>query len=183
MPFDNKGAMAAQSLWLQAIGLADHEEVVGTPKRVAEFWADKLISGHAKDPIEELGSPLETTSKGIVSINDIPFHSVCPHHLVPYFGVVNIAYQPSGHILGLGKFEQFVAACSRRLILQETLTTDLACLLAQHIDARGVMVRVHAQHLCFILNGREPRDATLTTWHGLGSLESAYDLFSTASTR
>ena len=170
-------AVSAQSDWLDALGLSDDAEVAGTPNRVVKFWVEKLISGYEQDPRIVLGEPLVATSEGVVSLRGIPFHSMCPHHLVPYFGTVDIAYQPSGHILGLGKFEQFVAACSRRLILQEKLNEMLVDILKSHLDARGVIIRINAQHLCFMLDGREPRQTEITTWNASGSLTNAYALF------
>lgn len=177
---DRVQAAQAQKAWLSALNLSDEPEVSGTPERVVGFWAEKLVSGYAQDPADVLGIPLVTPSTGIVSIKSIPFHSVCPHHLVPYFGTVDVAYQPNEKILGLGNFERFVATCSRRLILQEQLNEMLVNILSSHLDARGVMIRIKAQHLCFMLDGREPRDTEIVTWNGMGSLAESFTLFNTA---
>ena len=123
---DIEKAIAAQRAWLSALQLDGDPEVSGTPERVVEFWREKLVSGYREDPRDALGAPLKATSRGIVSMLAIPFHSMCPHHLVPYFGTIDIAYEPSGQILGLGRFERFIAACSRRLILQEELNEMLS---------------------------------------------------------
>ena len=169
-------AINAQREWLEAFNLHDDPEVQGTPARVTAFWTQKLLKGYQLDPKLELGRPLETETHTLVCLKGIPFHSVCPHHLVPYFGTVDIAYDPSRHIVGFGHFERFVAACSRRLRLQEPLTEEIAEGVRDHLDARGVICRIQAQHLCFMLDGREPRDTQIITWHAIGTLEGQYTL-------
>ena len=176
-PIDVQRAIEAQTEWLAALGLENDAEVAGTPHRVVEFWMNKLVSGYAEEPREVLGMPLATESQGVVSLKNITFHSMCPHHRVPYFGMVDIAYKPSRHILGLGKFEHFVAACSRRLILQEARNEMLVNILTTHLDSQGVIVRINAQHLCFMLDGREPRETQITTWNSTGCLKDAFELF------
>ena len=171
-------AVRAQQAWLSALELTDNPETAGTPERVTRFWREKLLSGYNEDPREALGPPLSSVVSGVICVQNVPFHSVCPHHLVPYFGQVDLAFEPNESILGLGRFERLVAACSRMLILQEQLTQTLASHLNEHIAPQGVLCRVRAQHLCFMLTGREPRGTEMVTWRGIGSLERQYDVFS-----
>ncbi len=170
-------AVRAQQAWLEALELSDDPETAGTPQRVTEFWREKLLSGYSEDPGEALGAPLRSKVTGVICVQNIPFHSVCPHHLVPYFGHVDLAFEPNLDILGLGRFERLVAACSRKLILQEQLTEALVTHLHSHISPKGVLCRVRAQHLCFMLTGREPRETEMVTWRGMGSLEGQYTVF------
>jgi GTP cyclohydrolase I len=178
---DFEKAVRAQQEWLEALELSDDPETAGTPERVTRFWHEKLLSGYSEDPCEALGAPLASTVTGVICVQNVPFHSVCPHHLVPYFGHVDLAFEPNSDILGLGRFERLVAACSRKLILQEQLTQALVENLHDHIAPKGVLCRVRAQHLCFMLTGREPRDAEMVTWGGMGSLEGQYTVFTNAS--
>jgi GTP cyclohydrolase IA len=173
-----EAAVLAQRAWLSALDLNDNPETVGTPERVTRFWQEKLLSGYDEDPREALGAPLTSTMSGVICVKNVPFHSVCPHHLVPYFGEVDLAFEPNQSILGLGRFERLVAACSRKLILQEELTQTLVTNLNEHITPRGVLCRVRAKHLCFMLTGREPRGTEMLTWRGVGSLTAQYDIFS-----
>lgn len=172
-------AVRAQQAWLEALDLTDDPETTGTPERVTRFWREKLLSGYSENPRDALGAPLASKVAGVICVQNVPFHSVCPHHLVPYFGRVDLAFEPNEVILGLGRFERLVAACSRKLVLQEQLTEAIVSHLDAHISPKGVLCRVRAQHLCFMLTGREPRGAEMITWRGIGSLEGQYDVFST----
>lgn len=174
-------AVRAQQEWLEALELSNDPETAGTPERVTRFWREKLLSGYSENPREALGAPLASTVSGVICVQNIPFHSVCPHHLVPYFGHVDLAFEPNSDILGLGRFERLVAACSRKLILQEQLTQELVAQLHDHISPKGVLCRVRAQHLCFMLTGREPRETQMVTWRGMGSLDAQYTLFTNVS--
>ena len=175
-------AIAAQRAWLSALNLDQDPETCGTPERVTDFWINKLVSGYQEDPKVAMGSPLQATSKSIVCVRSIPFHSVCPHHLVPFFGTVDLAFEPNEKLLGLGRFERLVAACSRRLILQEQLTDNLVSQLREHLAPKGILCRVRGQHLCFMLTGREPRDTEIVTWRGFGTLETQFAVFSGETT-
>lgn len=171
-------AIAAQKAWLTALNLDQDPETIGTPERVTEFWMSKLLSGYQEDPKVAMGEPLRASSDSIVCVRNIPFHSVCPHHLVPFFGTVDIAFEPTEKLLGLGRFERLVAACSRRLILQEQLSDILVSQLREHLAPKGVLCRIRAQHLCFMLTGREPRETEVVTWRGFGSLDGQFAVFS-----
>tara|TARA_B100001093_G_scaffold516103_1_gene594080 strand:+ start:273 stop:851 length:579 start_codon:yes stop_codon:yes gene_type:complete len=160
---------------LDALGVTGHPEVVGTPSRVAELWRDNLLSGYRTEPETLFRDYIEDTNGAIVSLVGIPFHGVCPHHLVPYFGRVDVAYEPNGRIVGLGTIEKLVATLSRRLSLQEELTTAIADALMEHLRAHGSCIRITAQHLCFMLRGREPRGTQIITHASRGTLHNRYE--------
>ena len=161
---------------LTALDLADHPEVRGTPERVAEFWRARLVSGHALDPADALGEPIPVAAPTVVTLTHIPFHGMCPHHLVPYFGEVHLAYEPGAHIVGLGGLEKLVATLSRRLVLQEQLCADVLDALETHLKVKGAACAIEATHLCLILRGREPRPTRVHTRLARGSLIGRADV-------
>jgi len=170
------GAEGAIAALLEAFGLSDAPETEGTPARVARFWRESLVVGHRTDPIAALGRRIPVTTSTVVTLTDIPFHGMCPHHLVPYFGEVHLAYDPGDHIVGLGGLEALVAALSRRLVLQEQLCVDLLDALEAHLGARGAACAIEATHLCLILRGREPRRARVHTRLARGTLAHRPDV-------
>jgi GTP cyclohydrolase I len=163
--------------FLRALGApADDPETADTPRRVAALWRENLLSGQAVDPAAVLAETMPDEGGAVVTVTGIPFHAVCPHHLLPVHGVVHLAYAPAGRIVGLGRLEALVAALSRRLVLQERLTLDLAEALMRHLGARGAACAVDAEHLCMVLQGREPRQARVHTRLALGCLEGRADV-------
>ncbi len=157
--------------WLQALGVDGAPETERTPERVAELWSQNLLSGYGRDPARVLAERIQDTGGARVELAGIPFHGVCPHHLLPYFGTVDLVYDPAGQVVGLGALEKLVCAYSRRLVLQETLTQQLVEALMDHLGARGAECRIEAQHLCLMLRGREPRSTVVRTRLARGSLE------------
>lgn len=160
-------AIAAQ---LSALQLPANRELAGTPDRVAELWRGTLLSGYAADPAEILADRIPDEAGALVVITDIPFHCVCPHHLLPAIGHAHVAFDPDGHVVGFGQVEALVQACARRLVLQETLTAHIADALMTHLGARGAACAMSAQHLCLSLRGREPREARVHTRVERGTL-------------
>ncbi len=162
---------------LGGLGQSEHPEVAGTPERVAELWRDRLLSGYSQDPAEVLADRLPAPVDGVVvTLTGVPFHGVCPHHLVPYLGEVHLAYEPGEGIVGLGALERLVEVLSRRLVLQEELTRDVAEALRTHLGAKGAACAASATHLCMVLRGREPRTARVHTRYACGSLEDRPDV-------
>ena len=167
----------AIAAFLKALGQNEHPETGKTPERVEELWTQNLLSGEGVNAEEVLSKRIVDTAGVTVLLQNIPFHGVCPHHLVPYFGHVDLAYDPNGFIVGLGALEELVATLSRRLILQEELTGLLITTLEKALHAKGVACRVEAQHLCLMLRGREPRATRLVTHRATGTLDGRWDLF------
>lgn len=166
----------AVATFLEALGAPPDPELVGTPERVSALWRENLLAGYGETPEAALGTPINDDSGATVVVTGIPFHGLCPHHLLPYHGLVCLAYEPTGRIAGLGRLERLVACLSRRLVLQEHLTRSICDALMNHLGARGAACTVDAEHLCLILQGREPRGARLHTRLGVGTLQGRHDV-------
>lgn len=152
-------------LVLEGIGEdADREGLAKTPQRVAEMYGDILSGLH-----QDLGSIVEAMPSDkhqeLVLIRDIPFHSVCEHHLIPFFGMAHVAYIPSngGKIAGLSKLARLVKVVAARLQLQERLTSTIADTLVEALEPEGVLVLVQAEHLCMSMRGVRTAGAQTVT--------------------
>lgn len=150
-------------------------ELDRTPERVAELWHSALLSGDG-DGARALSTRIPAPSRAVVTLTDLPFHCVCPHHLTPTFGRVHLAYEPGDWIVGLGALSDLVLAYSRRVVLQETLTEQLVGALMEHLGARGAACAIEAQHLCMSLRGRSPLESQVWTRIGKGSLKDRHDV-------
>ncbi|WP_248908175.1 GTP cyclohydrolase I [Halocatena marina] len=104
----------------------------------------------------------DATSDDIVVKTGIPVYSLCEHHLLPFFGTIHLAYRPNGQVVGLSKLTRYVRWQSRRLTMQEQLTTDIASGLAEELDAAMVLVELNATHLCEAMRGIETKSMTTT---------------------
>jgi GTP cyclohydrolase I len=125
-----------------------------TPERVAEMYAE-ILDGTHRD-LAAIVEPIPSDKhQELVLIKDIPFHSVCEHHLTPFFGFAHVAYIPSkcGKIAGLSKLARLVKVAAARLQLQERLTSTIADTLVATLDPEGVLVLVQAEHLCMSMRG------------------------------
>src|SRR3989338_4238313 len=123
-----------------------------TPIRVERMY-EELLSGYKKDP-KSIFKKFESESyKGLITVTNIDFFSLCEHHLLPFFGKVSIGYIPNGHILGLSKFARLVDIYAKRLQVQEHLTTLIANSLMKHLNAQGVIVHITATNLCMSMRG------------------------------
>lgn len=167
---DERKLRAAARRFLDAIGdrsLARDQR--RTPDRVAAAWAREILSGYAADPAAILRTGFASKERGLVVVRDIPFVSVCVHHLLPFHGVAHVGYLPGGRIVGLSKIARLVDALSRRLQLQERLTRQVT----DHLDAallpRGSACRMEAEHLCMSVRGARKRGARVITmaWSGV----------------
>jgi GTP cyclohydrolase I len=134
-----------------------------TPERVAKAMAF-LTQGYAMDvPTVLNGALFEVEYDEMVMVRDIEFYSLCEHHLLPFFGKVHVAYVPSGRVIGLSKIPRLVEMYSRRLQVQERLTTQIADAIAEAIAPQGVGVIVEAQHLCMMMRGVEKQHSATVT--------------------
>ena len=142
----------------------EREGLLRTPRRVAEMYQDVLHGTH-----QDLASIIEVMPSDkhqeLVLIKDIPFHSICEHHLTPFFGVAHVAYIPSkcGKITGLSKLARLVKVAAARLQLQERLTSTIADTLVHCLDPEGVLVLVQAEHLCMSMRGVRTAGALTVT--------------------
>ncbi len=139
-----------------------------TPERVAAMYAE-LFSGIDADPRALLTVSYEEGVRDLVTIKDIPFASICEHHLLPFFGAVNIGYLPSGRVAGISKVARAIECLARRPQMQERFTNQAADLLMECLQPQGAAVRVEAEHLCMTIRGvRAPGSKVITTaWRGV----------------
>jgi len=144
------------------------EGLVDTPRRFAEAYRF-LTSGYQEHEQERIGRGVfEESTEGMIMVKDVEMYSLCEHHLLPFFGVVHIAYFPNGKILGLSKFARIVDMYSRRLQVQERLTQQIADSVQQHLGAKGVAVMNAASHLCMMMRGVQKQKSTTMTTCFLG---------------
>lgn len=143
----------------------DRDGLRATPRRVAEMFAE-VCSGVHDDPTRHLEVQFEAGHDEIVMVRDIALYSLCEHHLVPFVGKAHVAYIPNeaGKITGLSKLARLVEGFSRRLQVQETLTTEIADAIERTLEPRGAMVVIEAEHLCMSMRGvRTPGATTVTS--------------------
>ncbi|HXQ19737.1 MAG TPA: GTP cyclohydrolase I FolE [Acidimicrobiales bacterium] len=156
----------AVSELLEAIGEdPEREGLVATPTRVAAMY-EELFSGIADDPSRHLTVTFEAEHDEMVMVREIPFASLCEHHLVPFIGRAHVAYIPNsdGRITGLSKLARLVDGFARRLQVQERMTTQIADALESALAPRGVLVVVEAEHLCLSMRGvKKPGTVTVTS--------------------
>lgn len=133
-----------------------------TPDRVVRTMY-KIFGGYGKDGGDVLKTFKENTCKEMVIAKDIEFYSTCEHHLLPFFGKVHIGYLPNNKVVGLSKLARLVEIYSRRLQIQEHMTSQIADALQNHLEPIGVMVIVKAKHLCMMARGVEKQRSSVVT--------------------
>lgn len=142
----------------------DREGLRETPARVARAY-EELASGVGEDPAEELSAVFDVGHDEMVIVRDIPFYSMCEHHLLPFMGRADVAYIPSGgKVTGLSKLARVVEKAARRPQVQERMTGQIADAVMKRLSARGVLVVVEAEHLCMTMRGvQKPGSRTVTS--------------------
>jgi GTP cyclohydrolase I len=163
---DGAAAQRAVAALLVALGSDPTSEALAdTPRRVAHAFEELLTPR----PFDLTTFPNDEGYDELVLARDIPFHSVCEHHLLPFKGVAHVGYLPGDRILGLSKLARLVEHFARRLQVQERLTKQIADALQRELDPKGVAVVLEAEHLCMSLRGvRASGSRTVTsTLHGL----------------
>jgi GTP cyclohydrolase IA len=159
-------AEAAVRTLLRYIGEdADREGLRDTPMRVIKAY-EELFAGYKQAPEEILDRIFEEVEgyRDIVLVKDIPFHSHCEHHMVPFVGQAHIAYYPSAGVVGLSKLARLVDVYSRRLQTQETMTAQIGAALEKFLAPRGIAVMLEAEHMCMSMRGVFKQGAsTITT--------------------
>lgn len=154
----------------------DREGLLKTPERVARAM-QFMTYGYKLDPCEVLRSAVfEEEYRQMVIVKDIDFYSLCEHHLLPFFGKAHVAYIPNNKITGLSKIARVVEILSRRLQIQERLTTQIKDCIQKTLDPLGVMVVLEAQHMCMQMRGVQKMHSVTTTSDFTG-------IFNTAKTR
>jgi GTP cyclohydrolase I len=151
---------------LEAVGEdPSRDGLVKTPARVAHMYQE-LFAGLDEDPSEHLEVTFAAEHDEMVMVRDIPFASLCEHHLVPFMGRAHVAYIPGndGRITGLSKFARLVDGYARRLQVQERMTTQIADAIESALAPKGVLVVVEAEHLCMSMRGvKKPGTLTITS--------------------
>jgi len=148
---------------IEAIGEDPKREgLVDTPKRIAEMYGE-LFMGMGVDPKSELTVSYEEGHREMVILRDIPFYSMCEHHLLPFYGVVHIGYIPRGNIVGVSKLARVVETLSRRPQLQERLTTQIAETILEALQPDGVAVVIEAEHMCMTIRGVKKPGTNIVT--------------------
>ncbi|URN95187.1 MAG: GTP cyclohydrolase I FolE [Candidatus Pristimantibacillus lignocellulolyticus] len=141
----------------------EREGLLETPARVTRMY-EEIFAGYEVEPREVLGAMFDEDHEELVIVKDIVYYSQCEHHMAPFFGKVHIGYLPSGKIVGLSKLARLVEAVSRRLQVQERITTQIADVLVEELSPRGVIVVVEGEHLCMCARGvKKPGSKTITT--------------------
>ncbi len=141
----------------------DREGLRETPARVARMYAE-MFSGLHADPRPHLKKFFTEQYDEIVLVRDISFCSMCEHHLLPFIGKAHIGYMPSGKVVGLSKLARVVETIARRPQVQERMTEDIATLMVEELDAKGVAVVIEASHSCMSIRGvRKPGSVCVTS--------------------
>ncbi|ANY65799.1 MULTISPECIES: GTP cyclohydrolase I FolE [unclassified Paenibacillus] len=141
----------------------EREGLLETPARVTRMY-EEIFAGYEVDPSEVLGVTFDEQHEELVIVKDIIYYSQCEHHMAPFFGKAHIGYIPSGKIAGLSKLARLVEAVTRRLQVQERITSQIADILDKELQPHGVMVVVEGEHLCMCSRGvKKPGSMTVTS--------------------
>jgi GTP cyclohydrolase I len=163
---DTERVQRAVTELLAAIGEdPERDGLLDTPKRVANMY-EELFAGLSENPARHLTVTFAAEHDEMVMVRDIPFASLCEHHLVPFIGRTHVAYIPGddGRITGLSKLARLVDGFARRLQVQERMTTQIADAIEDALTPRGVLVVVEAEHLCMSMRGvKKPGTLTVTS--------------------
>ncbi len=150
---------------LEAIGEdPTREGLVDTPRRVAEMYGE-LFEGLEEDPGQHLRVTFEANHDEMVMVRDIPFTSLCEHHMVPFTGLAHVAYMPgpNGRITGLSKLARLVEGYARRLQVQERMTTQIVEAMEKELSPMGSIVVIEAEHFCMSMRGVKKAGSTTVT--------------------
>ena len=150
----------------------EREGLLRTPARVQKAL-QFLTKGYQDDPEALLRKALFTVNYDeMVIVKDVEMFSLCEHHMLPFFGKVHVAYIPNGKVIGLSKIPRLIEAFSRRLQIQERLTTQIAEAIQKTIEPQGVGVVIEARHLCMMMRGIEKQHSSAVTSSMLGSFRT-----------
>jgi len=139
------------------------EGLLETPARVARMYKE-IFAGYGVDPRDVIGVTFDEKHEELVIIKDIVYYSQCEHHMATFFGKVHVGYIPSGKIAGLSKFARLVEAVTRKLQVQERVTSEIADILDEVLKPHGVMVVVTGEHMCMCARGvQKPGSLTITS--------------------
>lgn len=147
----------------------EREGLLRTPSRVAKAYGE-ILAGYRMNPEELVNNALFTVDYDeMVIVRGIEFYSMCEHHMLPFYGIVHVAYIPSGKVIGLSKIPRIVEMFSRRLQVQERMTIQIADFIQETLHPKGVAVVTEGKHLCMMMRGVKKQDASMTTSQMLGA--------------
>ena len=162
-PIDSERIKKAVREILIAVGEDfEREGLRETPDRVARMYAE-LLGGMREEPEKHLRSVFTENYEEIVLLRDVPFYSICEHHLMPFIGSAHVAYLPSGSVLGVSKLARIVDSFARRLQTQERLTYQIADFIMNSLKSQGVAVVLEASHSCMTIRGIKKPGSTMVT--------------------
>lgn len=170
-PVDKKKIKAAVRLLLEAIGEdPDRDGLKETPDRVARMY-EEIFSQGEEEPHVSLSKKFDEQHHEVVLVKDIPFFSMCEHHLMPFFGKAHVAYIPNGQIVGISKLARVVDAFARRPQVQERMTSQIAEIINGELKPKGVAVVCEAVHTCMTMRGVKKAGTTVITSAMRGAFE------------
>lgn len=150
----------------------EREGLLKTPARVEKMYQD-LTQGYREDPKKLINEAIyHQKYDEMIVVKDIELYSLCEHHMLPFFGKAHIAYLPDGKILGLSKVARLVDMFARRLQVQERLTVEIANVIQEELQPKGVAVVIEAKHLCMLMRGVEKQNSVAITSEMLGRFRS-----------
>jgi GTP cyclohydrolase I len=175
---DRARASAAIEAFLRALGRSPESEpeLAQTAGLVADAWADELLIGYAMDPAEILSNSMGSPGSELVGLRDVETTIVCPHHLLPATGTVQLVYAPGDRVVGLGALARLVTCFSRRLILQETLVQAIADALVEHLGARGAGCIATLSPACLNTRGERCQTASALSLATAGEMREGRSL-------
>ncbi|SUB74317.1 GTP cyclohydrolase 1 [Peptoniphilus indolicus] len=161
---DKNKIETAVTMILEAIGEdPTREGLVETPQRVARMY-EEIFGGINQTAEKHLSKTFELVDKNMVIEKDIPFYSMCEHHLLPFWGKAHIAYIPNGRVAGLSKLARTVELYAKKPQLQERLTMEIADALMEFLSSEGALVVIEAEHMCMNMRGvKKPGTSTMTS--------------------
>ncbi len=161
---DYETVRRAVSQIIKAVGEdPEREGLQNTPDRVSRMYAE-LLSGYSADPQKIInGALFNINYDEMVLVRDIEFYSLCEHHILPFLGRAHVAYLPKGKVIGLSKIPRIVDMYARRLQVQERMTRQIADLIQEILEPKGVAVVVEGIHMCSMMRGVKKHDARMTT--------------------
>lgn len=160
---DKKKIEEGVRLILEGIGEdVNREGLLDTPNRIARMY-EEIFAGLEQDAQEPLSKTFRADNNEMVIEKDIVFYSTCEHHFMPFYGKAYVAYIPDGRVVGLSKLARTVEVFAKRPQIQEQLTTQIADALMEHLNPKGVMVMMEAEHMCMTMRGiKKPGSKTVT---------------------
>lgn len=172
--FDEAAMRDAVRSFLEAAGLeVEGTELAETPDKVARAWIDCYLDGYEADPRTILKDAYESPPAGessqMVLLKDIPFHGMCPHHLLPFHGRAHVAYIPGKKLASLSSLARLVDCYAHRLEIQESVTRQIAEALAKYVDAAGAAVVLDTDQTCMTTRGVAREGARTVTQHFTGA--------------